>query len=83
MESKINRYSKQLILINSFFILLEIDSFVSFDKPFPEIYKVTLEKFFKPEGCLQLKIQIETGILLQLRQCKCIGLPGDFHKEDK
>ena len=58
-------------------------SLVKNEKPFPDIYKVALANLnLKPEECLAIEDTEESSNSAVNAGIKCIGFPGNYHKED-
>ena len=55
-------------------------SLVKYEKPNPEIYKLTLEKLnLEPDNCLAIEDTEESSKSALSAGIKCIGFPGDYH----
>ncbi|MDC3131200.1 HAD-IA family hydrolase [Pelagibacteraceae bacterium] len=58
-------------------------SLVKYEKPNPEIYKVTLEHLsIEPSDCIAIEDTEESSQSAINAGIKCIGFPGDFHSDD-
>ena len=58
-------------------------SLVKYEKPNPEIYKLTLEKLnLEPDNCLAIEDTEESSKSAVSAGIKCIGFPGDYHLND-
>ena len=58
-------------------------SLVKYEKPNPEIYKLTLEKLnLEPDNCLAIEDTEESSKSALSAGIKCIGFPGDYHSDD-
>ena len=58
-------------------------SLVKYEKPNPEIYKLTLEKLnLEPDNCLAIEDTEESSKSAVSAGIKCIGFPGDYHLDD-
>lgn len=58
-------------------------SLVKYEKPNPEIYKVTLEHLnIKASDCIAIEDTEESSQSAINAGIKCIGFPGDFHLDD-
>ena len=58
-------------------------SLVKYEKPNPEIYKLTLEKLnLEPDNCLAIEDTEESSKSAVSAGIKCIGFPGDYHSDD-
>ena len=57
-------------------------SLVKYEKPNPEIYKLTLEKLnLEPDNCLAIEDTEESSKSAVSAGIKCIGFPGDYHSD--
>ena len=58
-------------------------SLVKYEKPNPEIYKVTLEHLnIEASDCIAIEDTEESSQSAINAGIKCIGFPGDFHSDD-
>ena len=58
-------------------------SLVKYEKPNPEIYKVTLEHLnIEASDCIAIEDTEESSQSAINSGIKCIGFPGDFHSDD-
>ena len=58
-------------------------SLVKYEKPNPEIYKLTLEKLnLEPDNCLAIEDTEESSKSALSAGINCIGFPGDYHSDD-
>ena len=58
-------------------------SLVKYEKPNPEIYKLTLEKLnLEPDNCLAIEDTEESSKSAVRAGIKCVGFPGDYHSDD-